>query len=67
LVFTANFLGIVIAYWLNFGIRDTDLEFRWRFPFAFMSSFMILVLLVVPIVPESPRQVHILSLEKKSF
>ncbi|SMQ46756.1 unnamed protein product [Zymoseptoria tritici ST99CH_1A5] len=55
LVFVANFLGIVIAYWLNFGIRDMGSEFRWRFPFGFMASFMVIVLVIVPIVPESPR------------
>lgn len=26
LVFVANYLGIVIAYWINFGIRNTALD-----------------------------------------
>lgn len=43
LVFVANYLGIVIAYWLNFGIRDSDVEFRWRFPLAFMAVPMLIV------------------------
>ncbi|KAI5357913.1 putative major facilitator, sugar transporter, major facilitator superfamily [Septoria linicola] len=55
LVFVANFLGIVIAYWLNFGIRHTEEEFRWRFPFAFMCIPMLLVLVSTPLLPESPR------------
>ncbi|GAB7365081.1 hypothetical protein MBLNU230_g6172t1 [Neophaeotheca triangularis] len=55
LVFIANYLGIVIAYWLNFGIRDTEPEFRWRFPLAFMAIPMILVVLTIPLLPESPR------------
>lgn len=58
LVFVANFLGIVIAYWLNFGIRHTADEFRWRFPFAFMCIPMLLVLVSTPLLPESPRSVH---------
>lgn len=58
LVFVANYLGIVIAYWINFGIRDSNVEFRWRFPLAFMSIPMLIVLLTVPFLPESPRQVH---------
>jgi MFS family permease len=37
LVFVANFLGIIIAYWLNFGIRSMGDEFRWRFPLGFMA------------------------------
>ena len=28
LVFVANYLGIVIAFWLNFGIRNSNPEFR---------------------------------------
>ena len=57
LVFVANYLGIVIAYWLNFGIRDSDIEFRWRFPLAFMSVPMLIVLLSIFLLPESPRSV----------
>ena len=57
LVFVANFLGIVIAYWLNFGIRHTEPEFRWRFPFAFMCIPMLIVLVSIPLLPESPRSV----------
>ena len=49
LVFVANYLGIVIAYWLNFGIRDSDVEFRWRFPLAFMSVPMLIVASIVSI------------------
>lgn len=55
LVFVANYLGIVIAYWLNFGIRNSDPEFRWMFPFAFMSVPMLMVLATTPLLPESPR------------
>ena len=30
-------LGIVIAYWLNYGVKDTGYEFIWRFPLACMT------------------------------
>lgn len=46
LVFVANYLGIVVAYWLNFGIRDSDPDFRWRFPLAFMSIPMLIVVCI---------------------
>ena len=59
MVFVANYAGIVIAYWLNFGIRDSAVEFRWRFPLAFMSIPMLIVLLTIPLFPESPRFVAI--------
>ncbi|KGQ05049.1 Sugar transporter STL1 [Beauveria bassiana D1-5] len=59
LVFIANFLGIVIAYWLNFGVRNTSFEFRWRFPLAFMAIPLLIVAAALPFLPESPRQVHL--------
>ncbi|KAJ3529501.1 hypothetical protein NM208_g9728 [Fusarium decemcellulare] len=55
LVFMANYLGIVIAYWLNFGIRNSNVEFRWRFPLAWMVIPLLVVDLALPLLPESPR------------
>lgn len=55
LVFVANFLGIVIAYWLNFGIRNTNIQFRWRFPLGFMAIPLFIVGAALPFLPESPR------------
>ncbi|OAR03145.1 hypothetical protein LLEC1_05587 [Akanthomyces lecanii] len=55
LVFIANFLGIVIAYWLNFGVRNTGIDFRWRFPLAFMAIPLLIVGATLPFLPESPR------------
>ncbi|RGP81175.1 hypothetical protein FLONG3_712 [Fusarium longipes] len=55
LVFVSNYLGIVIAYWLNFGIRNTHVEFRWRFPLAWMAIPLVIVDLALPFLPESPR------------
>lgn len=59
LVFVANYLGIVIAYWLNFGIRNSEAEFRWRFPFAFMAIPVLIVIGTVFFLPESPRYVKL--------
>lgn len=55
LVFVANYVGIAIAYWLNFGVRSSGAEFRWRFPLAFMAIPMLIVILTVFFLPESPR------------
>ncbi len=55
LVFVANFLGIVIASWLNFGVRNTNVNFRWRFPLAFMATPLFIVAAALPFLPESPR------------
>ncbi|CEJ81610.1 hypothetical protein VHEMI01730 [[Torrubiella] hemipterigena] len=55
LVFVANYAGIVIAYWINFGVRSARLEFRWRFPLAWMTIPLLIVDMAVPFLPESPR------------
>ena len=55
LVFVANFFGITLAYWLNFGVRTSSPVFRWRFPLGFMIIPMLLVAITVAFLPESPR------------
>lgn len=57
LVFVANFLGITIAYWINFGLRESNESFQWRFPLAWMIIPLIVVDVAVPFLPESPRYV----------
>lgn len=54
-IFVANFLGITIANWLNFGVRASPIEFRWRFPLGFMCIPVAIVGLTVGMLPESPR------------
>jgi MFS family permease len=61
LVFVSNYLGIAIAYWLNFGLRNTNTEFRWRFPLAWMTIPLIIVDLALPFLPESPRCVSVIT------
>lgn len=55
LVFCANYVGIVIAYWLGYGLRNNTTDFKWRFPLAFQTVPMIILLLTVACIPESPR------------
>lgn len=55
LVFIANFLGITIAYWINFAVREANESFRWRFPLAWMVIPLIIVDIAIPFLPESPR------------
>jgi MFS family permease len=54
-IFVANFLGITLANWLNFGVRNSAIEFRWRFPLGFMCIPVFIVAVTVPLLPESPR------------
>ena len=55
LVFCANYVGIVIAYWLGYGLRNNTTDFKWRFPLAFQTVPTIILLLTVAFLPESPR------------
>ncbi|KAJ5731199.1 general substrate transporter [Penicillium malachiteum] len=52
-LFTA--VGIVIAYWLDFGISYTDGAIAWRLPIAIQIFFAIFVIVLVFGLPESPR------------
>ncbi|KAK9427196.1 general substrate transporter [Lipomyces doorenjongii] len=48
-------LGIVIAYWLDFGMSSLDSEVSWRFPTVFQIIFLLAILYLTFMVPESPR------------
>ncbi|KAM5344302.1 hypothetical protein ACJ41O_012839 [Fusarium nematophilum] len=56
--FTLNIFGVVVAYWLEFGLSFIDggrSQFRWRFPIAFQIIPLIFLLTLVWFFPESPR------------
>jgi MFS family permease len=56
--FTLNIFGVVLAYWLEFGLSFIDggkSPFRWRFPIAFQIIFLIVLFAAVWFFPESPR------------
>ncbi|GAW22774.1 hypothetical protein ANO14919_123170 [Xylariales sp. No.14919] len=56
--FTLNIFGVVVAYWLEFGLSYIDngeTAFRWRFPIAFQIIPLLVLLGAVWFFPESPR------------
>ncbi|KAI0191388.1 general substrate transporter [Xylaria flabelliformis] len=56
--FTLNIFGVVVAYWLEFGLSYIDhgaSPFRWRFPLAFQIIPLLVLLGSVWFFPESPR------------
>ncbi|GAB1739680.1 hypothetical protein NU219Hw_g4624t1 [Hortaea werneckii] len=56
--FTLNILGVVVAYWLEYGTSfygDGTSGFIWRFPIAFQIVPLLALLAVVWWMPESPR------------
>lgn len=54
-IFVANFLGITLANWINFGVRNSAVQFRWRFPLGFMCVPVFINAVTVLFLPESPR------------
>ncbi|KAL1589002.1 hypothetical protein WHR41_02073 [Cladosporium halotolerans] len=57
-VFIANYLGISLAYWIDFGLAFLDNGYspvRWRFLLAFQCFPAILLLVGVKTLPDSPR------------
>ncbi|KAH7923026.1 general substrate transporter [Leucogyrophana mollusca] len=56
--FTLNIFGVVVAYWLEFGlgfIGDGDTQIRWRFPIAFQIVPILGFMVALSCMPESPR------------
>ncbi|KAF1947394.1 general substrate transporter [Clathrospora elynae] len=52
---TVTILGVVIAYWMDYGTSYSSSNFQWRFPLSFQAIFAILLVLQVVGLPESPR------------
>ncbi|KAL6901132.1 general substrate transporter [Trichoderma evansii] len=48
-------VGIVFAYWFDFGMSFVGGAIAWRFPIAFQIIFAIVVIILVFALPESPR------------
>jgi len=58
LEFTLNIFGVVVAYWLEYGLSfvgNGDTQIRWRFPIAFQLIPLIFLACSVNLMPESPR------------
>lgn len=52
---TVTILGVVIAYWTDYGTSFYDSSFQWRFPLAFQAFFAIFIILQIIGLPETPR------------
>ncbi|KAF2642215.1 general substrate transporter [Massarina eburnea CBS 473.64] len=52
---TVTILGVVIAYWMDYGTSFTDSSFQWRFPLAFQAIFAVFLVLQIIGLPETPR------------
>ncbi|PYI33431.1 general substrate transporter [Aspergillus indologenus CBS 114.80] len=52
---TVTILGVVIAYWLDYGTSFYTSSFEWRFPLAFQAVFAVCLVLQIIGLPETPR------------
>ncbi|WWD21823.1 hypothetical protein CI109_106311 [Kwoniella shandongensis] len=48
-------LGIMVAYWVGYGFSFSSGAKAWRIPVALQAIFQVPILVLVLIVPESPR------------
>ncbi|KAJ3962048.1 hypothetical protein N0V92_001225 [Colletotrichum tropicale] len=52
---TVTILGVVIAYWTDYGTSFYKSSFQWRFPLAFQAFFAVFIVLQIVGLPETPR------------
>lgn len=55
-------VGFSISNWINYGLAFVDGPVAWRFPLAFQLVFIIMIFLIIPWLPESPRYAQITPL-----
>jgi MFS family permease len=48
-------LGLVTAYWTDYGTSGYESSFRYRFPLSLQILFCVIQLATIPFLPESPR------------
>lgn len=54
--FTLAISGSTLAYWMEYALTKTQsAPFAWRFSLGFQAVFLLLILIMVPFYPESPR------------
>ncbi|EIM81381.1 general substrate transporter [Stereum hirsutum FP-91666 SS1] len=50
-----NIFGVMLAYWVDFGLRNYTTGWQWRFPLSLQVLFAVFTLVLVCFLPESPR------------
>ena len=47
--------GLMLAYWINYGMYFHPGSVQWRFPLLFQCVFSLYILVVTPFLPDTPR------------
>jgi sugar porter (SP) family MFS transporter len=50
--------GIFIAYWIDYGFAQVNGPAQWRFPVGFQMFFIVIILVLIGFLPETPRWLH---------
>lgn len=52
---TTMLFGLMLAYWINYGVYPRKSDFQWRFPILFQMVFAIHILAITIWLPDTPR------------
>ncbi|KAJ4001194.1 general substrate transporter [Lentinula boryana] len=52
---TITIVGLVIAYWLDYGLSFVSGPVQWRLPIGFQAVFALCLFIQVAMLPDSPR------------
>jgi MFS family permease len=52
---TTMLVGLMLAYWINYGMYWHLGDVQWRFPLLFQCLFSAFILVVTPWLPDTPR------------
>ncbi|GAA5965893.1 hypothetical protein JCM8115_000737 [Rhodotorula mucilaginosa] len=50
-----NIFGVMLAYWVDYGLRNNQTEAQWRLPLALQVAFALVTVSTIIFLPESPR------------
>ncbi|KAK7051554.1 hypothetical protein VNI00_004533 [Paramarasmius palmivorus] len=50
-----NIFGVMLAYWVDYGLRNNETGYQWRLPLALQVVFAVVTIFFVCFLPESPR------------
>jgi MFS family permease len=48
-------LGLMLAYWINYGFYFHEGSIQWRFPLLFQIVFAVYVIVITAFLPDTPR------------
>lgn len=47
--------GLILSFWVDYGVAEYTSSFSWRFPLALQIIFPLMMLPIAPFIPETPR------------